>query len=98
MCINLCYDFIKGKGPECVFTAEMENEIVWKYTAGPVPEPVEPTEKERKSLLASIHSNRRRRNSDNKSIKTSIPRRTMLRTTKVKHKQSQLPDLTNIKK
>ena len=74
----------------------MENEIVWRYTAGPVPEPVEPTEEERKSLLTSIHSNRRRQDSNSKSVKTSIPRRTMLRTTKVK--QSQLPDLTNIKK
>ena len=48
---------IEDEGTEHVFTAEMEKEVVWNFAAGPAPEPVEPTEEQRKRLLDSASVN-----------------------------------------
>ena len=44
---------IGDEASENVFTAQMEKEVVWNFAAGPTPEPVEPTEEEKKRLLDS---------------------------------------------
>ena len=44
---------VEDEGTEHVFTAEMEKEVVWNFAAGPEPEPMEPTEEQRKILLDS---------------------------------------------
>ena len=74
-----------------MFTAEMEKEVVWNFAAGPAPEPVEPTEEQRKILLDSA-SVKMGQNEDHSKSKL----RTVRPLTKVPQRKFQLHSATKV--
>ena len=74
-----------------MFTAEMEKEVVWNFATGPAPEPVEPTEEQRKILLDSANVETGLNEDHSKSkLKTIRP------STKVPQREFQLYGATKV--